>query len=341
MANQYALGYTYHDVIDSEQDGMSAYTAIWGLDFNMSFIDVLARLSIHLLADCHDAFVPLTRSLLNTETIPNMAVILLLDWNVPWTWARQMQKMIVFLQRIIDLMAADGDAVLMKNARFRGRDGLDNSRFSLDNEVDNTVSAHVSATGDYDEALGLPLCVVCQYAERMLTLEREQNWRDTQFDFVQQYLRTITLKYGGSLIYTASSAKNQLPSMINLLLGIESVSQRDLVKPSVVDRDKIVVPCNWDSWTKILILDDGFPTASISETWSKDMHAATSAPTSVDSISTSHPSSEAAIIYETRIEDPYAHRSGGDKVQPPEALEVEGQSMQEFLKEQLGKADTR
>lgn len=310
------------------------------LNVNMSFIDVLARLSIHLLADCHDAFVPLAGSLLNPETIPNMAIILLLDWTAPWTWARQVQKMILFLQRVIDLIAEDGAAMLLKKARSRSQDDSSSTRYAPDTEVGNTVSALTSKPGEWGEALDLPLCIICQYAERMLTLEREQNWRDAQFDFVQQYLRAITLKYGGSLIYTASSVKNQLPSMINLLLGIEPVSQRDLVKPNVVDRDKIVVPCNWDSWTKIRILDDGFPAESISGTWSKDMHAATSKSTAVRDVSTSKPSNEAVIIFEATIVDPHMHRSGSEKVQPPGALEVEGQSMQEFLKEQLKKADT-
>lgn len=50
--------------------------------------------------------------------------------------------------------------------------------------------------GEWDEGLGIPLCVVCQNAEKIERLEKEFGWEEGEFDFVAQWLRTILLKRG-------------------------------------------------------------------------------------------------------------------------------------------------
>ncbi|CAL8583625.1 hypothetical protein XPA_009246 [Xanthoria parietina] len=57
--------------------------------------------------------------------------------------------------------------------------------------------------GEWDEPLGLPLCVACHGTEKIETLERDHGWREEEFDFSLQYLRTVLLKHGSSLIYTS------------------------------------------------------------------------------------------------------------------------------------------
>lgn len=71
-------------------------------------------------------------------------------------------------------------------------------------------------SGEWDEGLGLPLCVVCQsvswirhrqgYKELLLTLihlfqadnieklEKEHGWREEEFDYILQFMRTVLLK---------------------------------------------------------------------------------------------------------------------------------------------------
>lgn len=76
---------------------------------------------------------------------------------------------------------------------------------------------------------------------------------------------------GASLIYTAPSAPSQLPTLLHSSLGIHSLLKKQPLKPNVIDRDKIVVPPNWDSWGKIRVLREGFDVEKVSEGWSIDL----------------------------------------------------------------------
>lgn len=101
--------------------------------------------------------------------------------------------------------------------------------------------------GEWDEPLGLPLCVVCYGANRIDALEVEHSWKEEHFDFILQFLRTILLKHGASLIYTSTTVSNFLPTLVYSSLGIHSQLKKQTLKHNVVDRDKILVPPNWDS----------------------------------------------------------------------------------------------
>ncbi len=76
---------------------------------------------------------------------------------------------------------------------------------------------------------------------------------------------------GGSLIYTSQNTPSQLPSLIHSTLGITSLLKRQPLKHNVIDRDKIVVPPNWDSWGKIRVLGGNFDTEVASKGWSEDI----------------------------------------------------------------------
>jgi dynein light intermediate chain 1 len=65
--------------------------------------------------------------------------------------------------------------------------------------------------GEWDEGLGIPMCVVCQevggpaqfgschadcflQADQIEKLEKDHGWHEEEFDFILQFLRTILLK---------------------------------------------------------------------------------------------------------------------------------------------------
>lgn len=54
-------------------------------------------------------------------------------------------------------------------------------------------------------------------------------------------------------------------------LGIHSLLKKQPLKPNVIDRDKVAVPPNWDSWGKIRVLREGFDVEAVSEGWSIDL----------------------------------------------------------------------
>ncbi len=76
---------------------------------------------------------------------------------------------------------------------------------------------------------------------------------------------------GASLIYTIPSVTSPLQSLIHSSLGIHSLLKRQPLKHNVIDRDKVVVPPNWDSWGKIRVLRDGFDVEAVNVGWSLDI----------------------------------------------------------------------
>ena len=76
---------------------------------------------------------------------------------------------------------------------------------------------------------------------------------------------------GASMVYTSVSVPNSLPTLIHSMLGIYSQLKKQTLKHNVIDRDKILIPPNWDSWGKIRVLREGFDVEGTSRGWSIDI----------------------------------------------------------------------
>ncbi|KAF2680531.1 dynein [Lentithecium fluviatile CBS 122367] len=325
VANQFALGYTYQDVLDTDHE------------------DTLARLSLYLLANPSPAFTPLIKPYLNPRTLPHLLVVILLDWNHPWLWIRQLRDWIRVLRQLIFSLDDASKEALEENIsalQDKGRNiggseassGLENVKVPL-------------GPGEWDEPLGMPLCVVCQNADKIETLERERGWKDQTFDFILQYVRTILLKHGGSLVYTMPSAPGSLQTLIHSTLGIKSLLRQKQLKHNTTDRDRVLVPPNWDSWAKIRIIGDNFDPEPISVKWSVDielpphMRPRAEGQPSANGETPASPVPEeptATSIYEEEIRNPetdfppstlHARQSNG--------IEIPSKDAQEFLADQV------
>ncbi|KAI4136584.1 MAG: hypothetical protein L6R39_007718 [Caloplaca ligustica] len=253
VANEFALGYTYQDVLDADQD------------------DILARLSIYLLSESSPTFSALVKPLLTPKTIPETLVVILLDWADPWSWGRQLRDWVRFLKGIL-VSLDDGCKVVaeetMKEWQQRRRGATYEGASAATN--DHAVNIPLGP-GEWDDPLGLPICVACHGTEKIEALERDHGWREEEFDFALQYLRTVLLKHGSSLVFTSLSVPNSLPTLIHSSLGIHSLLKRQTLKHNVIDRDKVLVPPNWDSWGKIRVLREGFDVEGISSGWNVDI----------------------------------------------------------------------
>ncbi|TKW51268.1 Cytoplasmic dynein 1 light intermediate chain 2 [Colletotrichum tanaceti] len=258
IANSFALGYTYYDVLDADQE------------------DILARISLYMLSTPAEAFPKLIQPLITPESIPNTLMVILLDWSTPHLWMRQLREWILFMRSILENSSHECQATMeeiMVNWRDRGRGGgstnLDGTG-AITSEGDVTLPL---GPGEWEEGIGLPLCVVCQNAEKMEAFEKTQGWKEGDFDQVLQYLRTALLRHGASLIYTTPNVPSSMPTLIHSSLGITSLLKRQPLKHNVIDRDKILVPPNWDSWGKIRVLRDGFDVEATSQGWSHDLQS--------------------------------------------------------------------
>jgi dynein light intermediate chain 1, cytosolic len=62
-----------------------------------------------------------------------------------------------------------------------------------------------------------------------------------------------------------------LQTLIHSSLGVQSLIKRQPLKHNVIDRDKVVLPPNWDSWGKIRVLREGFDVEGVNQGWSIDI----------------------------------------------------------------------
>ena len=88
---------------------------------------------------------------------------MILDWNEPWLWVRQIRDWITLLRDIrssLDNASSDIMDEVMKEwqQRKRGISTYDTGGSGAGNEGSVTLPL---SQGEWDEPLGLPLCVVC------------------------------------------------------------------------------------------------------------------------------------------------------------------------------------
>ncbi|KAL3965082.1 hypothetical protein ACCO45_002086 [Purpureocillium lilacinum] len=144
IANNFALGYTYYDVLDADQD------------------DTLARVSLYLLSQPSTEFAPLISPLLTPETVQHTALVILLDWSQPHMWLRQVWNWIQVLEEVMGQVSSPARnemEAIMSSWKERGRGG---ATINLDGTPSATGSAGDGdgllplGPGEWAEPLGLP-----------------------------------------------------------------------------------------------------------------------------------------------------------------------------------------
>ncbi|KAJ1848278.1 hypothetical protein LPJ73_004016, partial [Coemansia sp. RSA 2703] len=58
--------------------------------------------------------------------------------------------------------------------------------------------------GVLEANLGIPIIVVCTKSDAMNVMERERGFKEEDFDYIQQILRAICLRFGAALVYTST-----------------------------------------------------------------------------------------------------------------------------------------
>ena len=315
--------------------------------------DMLARLSIYTLNDPSPAYAPLLARLMTADMIPNTTIAILLDWSEPWKFGRTLQAWIHLIRQVVDKLPQDvQEACEDNNKRWhRNRDAESGTAIA-----DSHTSMPLGP-GEYDEPLGLPILVVCQNALAVEQLEKERGYRESHFDYIMQFLRTVLLKHGAGLIYTMPSRPGQLQPLVHHMLDITTNMPGERLardkadkglKHNVVDRERVMVPPGWDSRGKIRMLGESFDFEGVSRAWGVEIQqvnigSAGSVNGKLESNATQtieqdelpeEQASESTVaLYEAQIQDP----------RPPETvklgIEIDHKDDQNFLAEQLQRLD--
>lgn len=123
--------------------------------------DILARVSTYLLSEPSAAFAPLLKPLLTPKSIPDTLIVILLDWENPWTWVRQLRQWVRLLRSVL-ISLDDETKIVMEEVMTDWRDhkrGVDTSSYATGSGGPVSIPL---GPGEWDEGLGIPLCVVCQ-----------------------------------------------------------------------------------------------------------------------------------------------------------------------------------
>ncbi|KAK9447628.1 dynein light intermediate chain-domain-containing protein [Limtongia smithiae] len=257
----FALGYAYYDLMDREQD------------------ELLLRLHIYTFPGPQPEYSRLVVDLLSRHDVllEDVLLVVLLDWNEPRRWLRDLARTILFLKnQIFPELPLDEYSHGIKKAAERYK-LLSSTSFR--SELGHGLSLNVDVplgTGEYDAPLGVDMLVAVMNSERIDVLERQFGRKDDEFDFIQQFLRTVLLKHGASLVYLSCDSKTPFQLVYYLLspsLGSQSAitSAAKSVMPNVIDRDAILIPSGWDSWSKILLIRDDFDVEGVSSGWSSEV----------------------------------------------------------------------
>lgn len=142
---------------------------------------------------------------------------------------------------------------------------------------------------------------------------------------------------GASLIYTTPFLAGSLQGLVHSSLGIHSLLKKESLKHNVIDRDKILVPANWDSWGKIRIIREGFDMEGVSTAWSIEIQ---DPPESIYQTTDNAQEREnahaedgtsAVTTFEQTIHDPKQGTAGANPNSNSTKIEIETADLQDFF----------
>ncbi|EAA06916.5 cytoplasmic dynein 1 light intermediate chain 2 [Anopheles arabiensis] len=234
------------------------------IDVRDEYRDDVTRLSVWIL-DGDPGHNNLLKFALNEQNFPHTLVILTLSMTTPWSWVDQLQHWMKILDDHIAGLKIDPEEKQQCQARLTTEwqnycetiDDLDpGSPIKRTNRlpsVDDELDALPLPEGVLTTNLGLDVVVVVTKTDYMTTLEKELDYRDEHFDFMQQWIRRFCLMYGASLFYTSVKEDKNCDLLYKYLT--HRIYGLPFRTPAlVVEKDAVLIPAGWDNMKKISIL---------------------------------------------------------------------------------------
>ncbi|KAN0060831.1 hypothetical protein ACQY0O_007490 [Thecaphora frezii] len=282
------------------------------------------------------------------EALQDSLILITLDWEQPWTFLDQLRNWLEILRELVDSASEGSLSKRPHETRkwSKAQVALDEMRERLESYIRHYVepqpaNAAAGVNGGVDdlgagtilpppstllsaaleeddpspltdgmltENWGVPIVVTCTKADLIPKLEREKDFKEEQFDYLQQVLRTVCMKYGAALFFTShtrpqsfdilrsyllhrlftphhsanaaalgsaqpgGNGNGDAPATGAATLGAAggSTEFRFPYRAITTDRDTLLVPSGWDSWGKIRALRDGFDCKGMGRGWEYD-----------------------------------------------------------------------
>lgn len=190
------LEYAYIDVRDEYRDD-STRMGVWVLDGDPGHTNLL-------------------KFALNEANYSNTLIILSVSMSTPWSWLDQLQHWMKVLTEHIEKLNVSKEEREQAQQRLEKQwqtyfeSGVDDleptspmkaSKTNRINSIDDEMDVLPLSEGVLTTNLGVDIVICVTKTDYMATLEKEFDYRDEHFDFMQQWIRRFCLQYGASLFY--------------------------------------------------------------------------------------------------------------------------------------------
>ncbi|XP_078066653.1 cytoplasmic dynein 1 light intermediate chain 2 isoform X2 [Mustelus asterias] len=210
------------------------------------------------------------------DNLKNTLAVFVADMARPWTIMDSLQKWASVLREHVDKLKIPPEEMremeqeLVKEFQEyvepeEGSQGSPQRRAPVPGQEDEEV---VLPLGEnvLTHNLGIPVLVVCTKCDAVSVLEKEHDYRDEHFDFIQSHIRRFCLQYGAALIYTSIKEEKNVDLLYKYL--VHKMYDFQFTTPAlVVEKDAVFIPAGWDKDKKIAILHENFATVKQDDTY--------------------------------------------------------------------------
>jgi len=254
---KYALSYTYIDI--NEEEDTVAHVGLYRLSGNSTYKSLISYA-------------------LTEETIGNSVAIISLSWENPSNFLKSLESWLEILENEIknsissDLLKELQSKMERSIHEYKDPNNNDSSKMELNIDSSELNEINIPLPeGCLTKNLGIPIIIVCTKCDLIEELEnKNKNFNDEKFDYIQQVLRTICLEYGASLIYVTTKNPSTFDMLNSYLLSVlfnekNSTLSKSLLKSfefyepaQYIDKKSVFIPSGWDSKGRINLLNEEF-----------------------------------------------------------------------------------
>ncbi|XP_026071260.1 cytoplasmic dynein 1 light intermediate chain 2-like isoform X2 [Carassius auratus] len=199
------------------------------------------------------------------ESLKDSLAVFVVDMSRPWTIMESLQKWTSVLREHVDKLKIPPEEMKEMEQRMV-------KAFQEYVEPEESPQRRAPAAGGEDEGvllplgdnilthnLGIPVLMVCTKCDAVSVLEKEHDYKEEHFDFIQSHIRRFCLQYGAGLIYTSVKEEKNMDLLYKYM--VHKIYDFQFTTPAlVVEKDAVFIPSGWDNDKKIAILHENFTT---------------------------------------------------------------------------------
>uniref|UniRef100_A0A6Q2XUZ0 Dynein light intermediate chain n=1 Tax=Esox lucius TaxID=8010 RepID=A0A6Q2XUZ0_ESOLU len=202
------------------------------------------------------------------ENLADTMALLVVDMSRPWLVLDSLQKWASVLREHIDKLRVNPETLrdleqrLVRQFQEYTEPGGDHSaspqrRNPVAGDAEEECVVLPLGDNTLTHNLGVPVMVVCTKCDTFGSLEKDHDYREEHFDFIQSHIRHFCLQYGAALLYTSTKENKNIDLLYKYLVHRLYGFPFDL-SAQVVEKDSVFIPSGWDNEKKVAILYENF-----------------------------------------------------------------------------------